>query len=165
MTSSIFPEGIKGRHVLYGMILFFATIFAVNGVFLYYALKTHTGLDTPDAYRKGLAYNQRILAASEQEKLGWTGNVAVADGKLRLVLSDKAGLPISSLQIQAVLGRPSTDRFDRRLVLSEIAPGRYEVSVGALDAGTWMLGVEALRQTSNREQVVYRMRKRLWLKP
>ena len=34
---------------------FFVTVFLVNGLMVYDALSTFGGLETPDAYRKGLA--------------------------------------------------------------------------------------------------------------
>ena len=38
---------------------------------IYKALTTFGGVETPDAYRKGLAYNQRIAAEEAQAGLGW----------------------------------------------------------------------------------------------
>ena len=42
--------GLTGRHVLYTFIAFFGIIFAVNGVFLYSALKTNTGVVAIEPY-------------------------------------------------------------------------------------------------------------------
>ena len=53
---------ITGRHVLIGMLVFFGVILGVNGMFLYSALSTYTGVVSDEPYRKGLNYNERIEA-------------------------------------------------------------------------------------------------------
>ena len=55
-------DNLNGRHVLIGLLLFFGTIFAVNGYFMFVALSTYTGVVADEPYRKGLAYNARIAA-------------------------------------------------------------------------------------------------------
>ena len=96
---------------------------------IYKALSTFGGLDTPDAYRKGLAYNQRIaeakrtvagrLAATRSRSLrarsGCAFSCATATGVGR-------GRQEARAQRSA---RPATDRFDRDARRSsEIAAGR-----------------------------------------
>jgi len=71
MAASPEVQGLRGRHVLFAFLGFFGVIFAVNGVFLYAALSTHTGVVANEPYRKGLNYNQRIAAFQAQEQLGW----------------------------------------------------------------------------------------------
>ena len=160
---------IQGWHVLVGMIVFFGIIFAVNGIFLVSALNTHTGIVSKQPYRKGLDYNDRIAADARQQKLGWAHTVALdqKEGAARLVLTDKQGRPVSGLDVQGFLGRPSTDQHDTRLAMQETgAPGTYSAKIGALEPGNWLLQVEARETKSDGvEAVVYRLRKRLWLKP
>ncbi|MGI9477786.1 MAG: FixH family protein [Hyphomicrobiaceae bacterium] len=159
---------IQGWHVLVGMIAFFGIIFAVNGVFLVSALNTHTGIVSKQPYRKGLDYNDRIAADARQRKLGWAHTIVLDQrkGDASLVLSDKLGRPISGLDVQGVLGRPSTERYDMRLAMQEAGtPGTYSAKVGALEPGNWLLQVEAREKKSDGAEVVYRLRKRLWLKP
>jgi nitrogen fixation protein FixH len=71
MKGNFFKGPITGRHVLYAMLIFFGVIFVVNGVFIYLARSTFTGVSTEDAYHKGLAYNDVIRAAGSQHTLGW----------------------------------------------------------------------------------------------
>lgn len=159
---------IQGWHVLVGMIAFFGVIFAVNGVFLVSALNTHTGIVSKQPYRKGLDYNDRIAADERQQKLGWTHTIALDQKSedARLVLADKHGRPVSGLDVQGFLGRPSTEQHDTRIAMEEQGtPGTYIAKVGALEPGNWLLAVEARETKSDRAAVVYRLRKRLWLKP
>lgn len=163
------PNGprIKGWHVLAGMIVFFGIIFFVNGIFLYQALSTHTGVIATEPYRKGLAYNERIAADEQQRALGWSEDfqLSAAGDKLVLKLSDAAGRPIAGLRIAGLIGRPSTTEHDVRLELSEPTTGIYEARFAALDAGTWMVNLEASELTSSGEHIVWRARKRLWRTP
>ena len=61
---------VTGRHVLMMMLGFFGVIFAVNGVFAFLAIDTFTGLETEQAYLKGLDYNRTLTAAAEQRTTG-----------------------------------------------------------------------------------------------
>lgn len=163
-------NGLTGRHVLLAMVGFFGVIFAVNGVLLWKALATHSGLVANEPYRKGLAYNERIEADERQRRLGWTDDVQlVGRNTITVALAGDAGAPVTGLEISAVLGRPTTTRQDMRLTLVEVAPGRYEAATGPLEAGAWLVALEA-RQSAVASaapvgEPVFRSKKRLWLKP
>lgn len=166
------PDGfeIKGWHVLAAMLVFFGTIFAVNGVFLYQALSTHTGVIATEPYRKGLGYNDRIAFERQMTGRGWSETLALSDSRdaVTLELSDKYGRPVSGLRVQGFIGRPSTQQEDTPLALAETAPGTglYRATVPALESGAWMIDLEATELAADgTEQPVYRMRKRLWVKP
>jgi nitrogen fixation protein FixH len=146
------------------LLAFFAAVFGVNGVMIYSALSTHTGLVANEPYRKGLRYNERITADERQARLGWTDKiVANLDGRVAIMLSDGGGRPVSGLKIEAILGRPATNRHDVRLTLAEVAPGRYEAHT-ALAEGAWLVALEA-RADSSAVEPIYRSRRRLWVKP
>lgn len=153
---------LQGRHVLAMMIAFFGVVFAVNGVFLYQAIATYTGVVSVEPYRKGLRYNERIEAERRQDALGWRDSVELdASGRLSLQLADEAGRPVGGLKIAAVVGRPSTGAGDKRLVLEETSPGHYAATASALDAGAWLVTIE----TDGNGSGIYRLRKRIWLTP
>ena len=154
---------LDGRRVLAMFLAFFGVIFAVNGYMLFSAISTHTGVVSIEPYRKGLAYNERIADAERQNAIGWrdtadvdkTGEVAV-----RMAASD--GTPLIGLQLTAVLGRPATARGDIPLTFKEITPGNYVTSVGPLEAGTWIITLEAYRDADR--TTPYRAKRRLWIK-
>jgi nitrogen fixation protein FixH len=157
--------GLSGRHVLALFLTFFATVFAANGAMIYSALTTHTGLVANEPYRKGLHYNERIAADARQSRLGWVEALdARLDGRVGLSLAEADGRPVRGLRIEGVLGRPSTNRHDRRLALAETAPGRYEAQAAALAEGNWVITLEASAGMDQPEPI-YRIRRRLWLKP
>lgn len=157
--------GLKGRHVLTAFAMFFGTVFLVNGSLIYNAVSTHSGLVANEPYRKGLHYNDRIAASERQALLNWTEGATLArDGKLAITLATDVGTPVRNLAVSAVVGRPTTNRADIPLKLTEVAPGRYEAAAGALDGGTWLLSIEA-RASERAEEPVYQARRRLWLKP
>jgi len=156
---------LSGRHVLYGFIGFFAIIFAADSFMIYKAVTTFGGLETNDAYRKGLAYNARIAVAQAQAKRGWHDRLDYVPGteRLRLSLVDRDGAGVSGLAVSAQLGRPATDQFDRTIALSQTGPGVYEAQVPSIEAGWWRVQITAQRQTEG--EVLYQARRRLWIKP
>jgi len=158
------PRNVNGRDVLAVFLTFFAAIFAVNGALIYAALSTHTGLVTNEPYRKGLAYNERILADERQAQLGWSERLELGrDGHLMLALAERHSRPVSGLRIQGVLGRATTNRHDIYLAFSETAPGQYEAQGPEIAAGSWLISLEV--RTGEGAQPIYRLRRRLWLKP
>ena len=159
------PRRITGGHVLAILVTFFAIVFAVNGVFLYAALSTHTGVVSDEPYRKGLHYNDRVAADEAQERLGWAGAIAVGEDSRRLAfaVTRQDGAPVRGLTVQAVIARPATAGHDVTLAMRETEPGRYETSLGPLEPGAWIATIHAAQGASS--PVVYRLRKRLWLTP
>jgi nitrogen fixation protein FixH len=156
---------LGGRHVLLTFIGFFAIVFIVNGVMVYQALSTFGGLDTDDAYRKGLAYNQRIAEGVAQEQRGWRDTLVYVPETehVRLDLADHEGIGVPGLVIVGKIGRPATDRFDRKLEFAEVGPGTYEADAAGLEPGWWTLDVEGHKRAS--AEVLYEAKERLWIKP
>ncbi len=157
--------GLHGRHVLYAILAFFGVIFFVNGLMLYHALATHSGIVAKEPYRKGLAYNERIAADERQAGLQWSADVALSsEGTIAVTLFDLSGKPIGGRRVEATLGRAVSSRHDLRIVLVEQAPGRYVAAAGAIAPGAWVVDAE-VREADNASASLYRMRRRLWLKP
>jgi nitrogen fixation protein FixH len=161
-------RGIDGRTVLLTFLAFFGVIFAVNGLLLYYALATHSGVVAQEPYRKGLAYNDRIAADARQSELGW--NVALdasMAGRVAVSFTDAGARPVPGLVVAGRIGRPASSAGERRLAFVEIEPGRYVADTGPLEAGTWQADVDARRVSAAgaSDDPVYRARRRLWLKP
>ncbi len=153
---------LTGRHVLIAVLAFFGVVFAVNGVMTYIALDSFSGLATEDAYRKGLRYNEQLATADAQAAQGWRVKVDYREGSgsLRLTLRDKDDLPLRSLQIEGIVGRPATAQHDRQLAFVQSSPGVYEAQAGVLPVGRWLVKLYA-RETP--ESAPYRIERRLWL--
>ncbi|MGE0848457.1 MAG: FixH family protein [Hyphomicrobiaceae bacterium] len=169
MSPTVLPTaprrtGLRGGHVLGIFLGFFAAVFLVNGAMIYSAVTTHSGLVANEPYRKGLHYNERIAADGRQASLGWTETLEVGrDGSVRLALTEADGRPVRGVSIAGVLGRPSTNRHDLALTLVEASPGRYEARTSPLAEGNWLLSLEA--RLYEAADPIYRMRRRVWLKP
>lgn len=157
---------LTGRHVLFAMIAFFGVIFAVNGVFLYQAIGSYTGIVADEPYRKGLEYNQRIAAAQRQDALGWQHKVRLsAEGQLEIVFESASSVTPAGLNVTATVGRPSTAQKDIAVKLVEGRTGVFAADVGKLEEGTWLITAQADRLRSDgSSEIVYRIKERSWLK-
>jgi len=80
-----------------------------------------------------------------------------------LALAERHSRPVSGLRIQGVLGRATTNRHDIYLAFAETAPGQYEAQGPEIAAGSWLISLEV--RTGEGAQPIYRLRRRLWLKP
>lgn len=158
---------LSGRHVLLAFLAFFATVFAVDGIMIYQALSTFGGLDTPDAYRKGLAYNQRIAREATQSLAGWQDKVEVlqAPKRLHVELHDRSGSAVAGKTLVATVTRPATDRFDLTLTLGELAAGTYEAPLPAALEGAWIVDISAFEAGAQSPEPAYETRSRLWITP
>lgn len=158
---------LTGRAVLIALLGFFGVMFLVNGIFTYFAVTTFNGLVTEGSYRKGLQYDKQLAAEAAQERLGWTADLQLAgEGRsLHLTVTDDDGRPVAGRLVRVQVGRPATDKFDRSLRLAETAPGLYTGDIALPGAGNWLASLEVLEGYGEAARVVYRMKKRLWLKP
>jgi len=158
-------SGLHGRHVLGILLGFFGVVFTANALMIFCAISTNTGLVASEPYRAGLRYNERIAADEQQILLGWVERLDVnREGQVLVGLAERDGRPLAGLRIEGSLGRPSTNRLDRTLTFSEASPGRYEAVTDPLGAGTWVLAVTA-RADANAQDPLYRLRRRLWIRP
>lgn len=136
---------VTGRTVLACMLGFFGVIFAVNGVFLYFAIDTWPGLANDRAYVEGLDYNRVLEAAAEQRALGWTSTVTYRDGEagsiVAVSLAGPDGEPLSSRRPTISLLRPLGAGEPVDLAAHEASPGVYETVVPALEPGRWRVTV------------------------
>lgn len=156
---------ISGGHVLTILIGFFATVVAVDGFMIYQAVSTFGGIETDDAYRKGVAYNESLARDARQSLLGWKDDLEVlgAQHRLQVGLSGKDG-PVAGRRVVAMLGRPATNRFDVSLELAETSPGVYEAALPEVGEGTWIVDISAYDSTKSGEPV-YQARRRAWIGP
>lgn len=161
-TEGWFANGIEGRHVLMGLIVFFGVMLAANSMLVYYAIDTFSGGDRPDPYRSGLRYNETIAAAERQAALGWQAEVAYDDrsGRLSLRFLDQAEEPVAGLKLGATVSRPATDREDRAVVFNEVSPGVYGTDI-ELAPGLWVISLASRAKEGG--DPVYRLKRRLFV--
>ena len=140
--------GRSGRWIPWAFVGFFAVVFLANGLMIYFALWSWTGLDGKDAYRRGVHYNQALEAAAHQAELGWHSKIAFADaggraGRVEFVLTDRRSIPVRHAQVSAEIVRPTTAGHDFTATLNETAPGRYDAVVAFPMPGQWEVRVLA----------------------
>ena len=149
MTDYSAPEGstgfrITGWHVLAGMIIFFATIIAVNAVFISLALQSFPGEDQRRSYVQGLEYNDVIAQRRAQAALGWTAAVNLAEDRVLIRVTDAEDQPVMGLALTGVLRHPANTDLDHALTFNEARPGVYSAPVEDLTEGGWTLHAEAV---------------------
>jgi nitrogen fixation protein FixH len=101
---------------------------------------------TANAYQKGLAYNATLEKAAAQAALGWKAEISLTGNRLRFILKDNFGQPISGAAVDGWLIRPSQQALDHAVPLKEAAKGVYEGDVELPAKGLWNVRVTALAQ-------------------
>lgn len=162
---------VTGRTVLFAMLGFFGIVFFANGMMMWMASKTFDGLDEPDAYRRGVHYNERLREAREQRLLGWHFTLEVPpvgsdDPHERLVkvrARDREGRPLARLGVKASFRSPVNAHEDRPVVLAPDprAPGLYRARVRLPRIGKWQFALEAEDAAGHRWRGIFD----LYLKP
>ena len=131
-------------------VAFFAVIISVNGVMMYFAYDSWSGLETDGHYRKGLAYDDTIAAAKAQEAMGWDVKLDVktlkSDGDSRTVaykvtFLDQDKKPVESLKAHAYFMRPTHEGVDENEQMNLIAPGVVTGEFNLKMPGQWTVRV------------------------
>lgn len=135
---------LTGRHVLFILLAVFGTIFAVNGVFAYFAVSRFPGLETEDAYRRGVAFNEQIARSDSMKALDWTMQVR-RDGNSQFVLrfQDTDARPVAVTSVSATLFHPTDSKGDRPLTIDQMTQGTVTASLDEAARGQWQLRVTA----------------------
>jgi nitrogen fixation protein FixH len=154
-----------GRWIPWSFVGLFFLVLAVNGTMIAIAVSSFTGLETTNAYQRGLAYNNRLAAAAEQESLGWTAVLEVASlgnrrAALAFELTDRLGKPITSADVAASLLRPVQAGHDLQVQLDDRGDGRYGAEVDLPLPGQWDVQLTALARDHS-----YRLAKRIHVTP
>lgn len=158
------PFQLTGGMVAAMLILFFGVIVSVNATIMTMALRTMPGVETRSAYETSQHFNEEIARQHERDARGWSAAATLArqgDGAtLSVTLTDRSGGPLAGFVTSARLRHPATAARDRELTLSESRPGRYEGRIEQIEAGAWILELQAKRG----EEVVFVSRSRVTLR-
>jgi nitrogen fixation protein FixH len=145
---------LRGVHVLWMVLAFFAAVIAIDVGFSIVAVRTFPGEEETHAFAQGLHYNEFLAERRAGEALGWSATVALgAQGEnavLDIAMIDRAGHPLSGLDFQAELRRPIDADLDRALHFQNLGGGRYRAVIGALHEGQWRLRAEARDRAGHR---------------
>ncbi len=113
----------------------FVVIFSVNGVLIYFAISTFTGVTVSRAYEQGRQYNDVLAEAARQDALGWRATVTLSGGSLTLVATDREGRPVPG-RVEGVLRRP-LEGAEVPLAFGPRGGGRWIAEVQPPERGQW----------------------------
>lgn len=143
------PFQLTGGMVAAMLILFFGVIVSVNATIMTMALRTMPGVETRSAYETSQHFNEEIARQHERDARGWTAAATLVrqggGATLAVTLAERNGGPLGGFVTSARLRHPATSARDRELTLSESRPGRYEGRLETIEAGSWILELQAKR--------------------
>ena len=140
MTDGPLP---RDRFIPWYFVGAFVLLFIINGIMVYTAVSTGTGVVTDKAYERGLAYNDFLAAQEAQQQRGWQGEVRYEAGQLVFNLKDKDGTALTGATVKAQIIRPVQAGMDFNLELTEAEPGRYVAAASFPQPGLWTGYIDA----------------------
>jgi nitrogen fixation protein FixH len=158
------PRRLTGRAVLFWLLGFFGLIFAVNFAFVYLSISTFPGLEVESSYQAGQDFEKEVAAGREQAARAWTVDASVkpadADAVVSVTFTDKAGAPLTGLDVAVQLIHAVDPTHDHQATLTEAAPGIYTAQLKDVPAGSWVLNIDAskdgTRLFKSRNQLDYK---------
>jgi nitrogen fixation protein FixH len=146
---------ITGRQVLIGTVAAFGVIIAANLTLAVSAVRTFPGLEVKNSYEASQVFDRERTA---QLALGWTVAAEIAEGELRLSITDAEGRPVQPPLLDATLGR-ATHVKDDMTPDFRFVDGVY-VAPAAVAGGNWNLRMKAVAEdgTLFHQRIVLRVR-------
>lgn len=141
-------KGLRGIHVFWMTVSFFALIIAADAYFIIRAVGSFPGEQVRNSYVLGLDYNREVEERARQAELGWTAEAGiVGDTQSALVvrMADVNQAPVTGLHMSATYFIAGGGREEHRLVLAEAAPGEYRAEIPAADTGRAEFRISASR--------------------
>ncbi len=165
MTSDSALDSRRSLWIPWALVGIFVVFLIADSVMVYLASRTWTGLETQNAYEKGLAYNETIAAAEAQAALGWRVDIEAGladegEAWVEVRLEDRGGRPIAAQQVSARLVRPTSEGHDREAILTALGGGRYRGKIELPLPGVWDLDVRIEHAGD-----IYHASRRVFLKP
>lgn len=131
-------KGLRGVHVLWMTVGFFALIIAADTYFIVRAVNSFPGEQVRNSYVLGLDYNREVEERAKQAELGWIAEAGlVQEDQTRLVvrLVDARRSPVTGLNMTATYFVAGGGREEHKLALVEGAAGEYLAGIPASDSG------------------------------
>lgn len=111
-------------------------VVVVNGVLIFSALSSFTGLTVSGSYDRGRTYNNVLAEAARQDALGWVPRFVLEGERLTLTVATPTGAPVDG-RLEAQLLRPLDGE---RVALPEReGAGRFVLDLPELRRGQWEL--------------------------
>jgi nitrogen fixation protein FixH len=145
-----------GWHMAAITISFFAVIIAVNLTLAVFASTSWTGLVVANSYVASQSFNRDAAIARQQQALGWQMNLVVDRSLAKITIFDRAGLPMTGLNLRAVLQRPTDEAGDQVIELREAGAGIYSANA-AIGGGVWVADITAENSDNDLMRFVQRI--------
>ncbi|MEI6159433.1 MAG: FixH family protein [Roseococcus sp.] len=124
----------RGRWIPWVFVGGMLVVILVNGVLIFSALSTFTGVSVGQAYDRGRTYNHVLEEAARQDALGWTLRTSLEAGRLAITARDREGAPVRGV-LAAHLLRPLDG--ERLEFPDATGSGRFLLELPELRAGQW----------------------------
>lgn len=141
--TQIFPKWVA----VY-FIVFFGVIFSVNGAFVYFALKSNTGVVAERSYQQGAHYNDTIEKAEEQDSLGLIQSARFDNGTVYWTLKTKDDMPITHADVTGRAVRPVQGGVDYDISFENAGNGTYISHIEPPLPGEWTIRLKATWDTN-----------------
>jgi nitrogen fixation protein FixH len=125
----------RGRWIPWVFVGGMTLVVVVNGLLVWFALSTFTGVTVTRAYERGRGYDQVLAEAARQDALGWRGDITLEAGVLRVVMQNDAQQPLHG-RLEGVLLRP-LEGVEVPLGFGATGHGRFAARLEPLRAGQW----------------------------
>lgn len=133
----------RSRHIPWLFVAGFAIVVAVNGVMIWFAVGSFSGLYTSKPRDRGLRYNEVVAAQQARDTLGWRIEATwrSRSDRLELVLTDRAGAPLDGARVTVELVRPTEKRPPLGVTMATVDAGRHAGYVALPARGNWDLDI------------------------
>ena len=135
MTHIALPRRFTGWHMFAIMVGFFAVVFFVNGILVFSAMSSWTGLVVENSYVASQTFDadtERLATARKDLR----HQLHYKNGQLRLDLKTVDGLPANASDIKIDIGRPADNSADQSLTLISEGDGHFFATT-KLARGVW----------------------------
>jgi len=146
----------RSRWIPWTFVWFFVVLAAIQGVMIWFAIESFSGLTAEDAYQRGIAYNRTIAAKEAETALGWQVTLtwqadrsAAGKGRLELQLEDRLGQPLQGAEIKARLRRPLGPATVTDTPLAAAGPGLYGADLSLPLRGQWDVDLDITTASGN----------------
>ena len=117
----------------------FAVVLAVNGIMMWLAVGSFSGLYTDHARDRGLRYNQVMAEQRARDALGWIIEMEWQSERHQLTLTanDATGKPLERAVVAVELIRPAEKRVPLHVILEPLGAGRFAGTIALPARGNW----------------------------
>lgn len=128
--SQMQKQRIPGARLPWIFVGFFAVVFIANGILVYAAVQSWTGVSSEQHYLKGLDHNKTLQDVAQQQSRGWTADLSVnsrRDGavEVQMDLANARKNAVAGARVAARFIRPTHEGHDFELQLQDVGRGRY----------------------------------------